>query len=113
MATNKKPHKHKQGPDPKLELYLANKMKVENEKARIAGKQYGCLCMGIIALMATLAESELSKIRQYMIDGSEIIGEDDYLPLDELIKKINEKMNSNVTNDQLVELDPSLGKFLL
>lgn len=113
MATNKKPHKHKQGPDPKLELYLANKMKVENEKARIAGKQYGCLCMGIIALMATLAESELPKIRQYMINGSEIIGEKEYIPINEFVSKVNEKMGSNITHDQLVELDPTLGKFLV
>ena len=112
MATNKKPHKHKQRPDPKMELYLAQKMKEENIKAREAGKEYGALCMGIVALMATVAESEMSKIRQYMIDGSEVIGKQEYLPLNEFIDAVNKEMNSEVTVDQLVELDPSLGKFL-
>lgn len=113
MAKNKKPHHHKPTADPKLELYLANKMKVENAKARIAGKEYGCLCMGIIALMATLAESELPKVREYMIKASEVIGKNEYLPINELIEEVNKEMGSTITNDQLVEVDPTLEKFLV
>lgn len=112
MATNKKPHKYK-GPsmDIKTRMTMEAKFRKENEIARIAGIQYGTLAMGVISLMATIACSTVPEIRKYMIDGSEILAGNQYIPLPEIIDKVNEKMGSSVTADQIVEVDPSFSQF--
>lgn len=112
MATNKKPQKYKKpAMDALTRMKIEAKMKKENENARIAGIQYGTLAMGIISLMATLACSTVPEIRAYIIDGSEILSVNEYFPLPELIDKVNSKMGSKVTTDQLVEVDETLGRF--
>jgi hypothetical protein len=112
MPVNKKPNKHKSsGIDPKTRAYLEARMRKENIDARVAGKEYGTLAMGIISLMATIACSEVTEIRKYIIDASEVLADNDYIGLKELISKTNEKMGSSVTTDQIVEVDPALGQF--
>lgn len=112
MATNKKPHKYK-GPsmDIKTRIAMEAKFRKENENARIAGMQYGTLAMGVISLMATIACSTVPEIRKYMIDASAVLADSRYIPLNQVIDTVNEKMGSSVTADQIVEVDPSFGAF--
>lgn len=113
MTQKKKYHHNYQQPkiDVKTRMSLEAKFRQENENARVAGMQYGILAMGLIALMATIACSTPAEIRAYMIDASEILAVKKHMPLEDIITLVNTKMKSNVTKDQIVEVDPSYGQF--
>lgn len=113
MAKKKNPHKHNPSDMPiKTRMAIEAKFKKENENARIAGKEYGVLAMGIIAIMATIAHADdVTKIRAYIIDASEILSAQFHIELKELITLVNSKMKSEITTDQIVEVDPSLAQF--
>ena len=113
MAKKKNSHKHIASDMPiKTRMALEAKFKRENENARVAGKEYGILAMGIIAIMATIAHADdIAKIRSYIIDASEILSAQFHIDFKELITLVNTKMKSEVTTDQIVEVDPTLAQF--
>lgn len=113
MSKKKNPNKHKTDGIPiRTKMALEARFRKENTDARQAGKEYGILAMGTIAIMATIAhENDSTKIRDYIIQSSEILSADHHIELKELIELVNAKMESSVTTDQIVEADPTMAQF--
>lgn len=111
MATNKKPPKHKPQMNPLFKAQLEAKMREENVKARKAGAEYGILAMKVATIMYLNS-------KDFTVDGYVDIADkvkDAILNLktiDELVNDLNNLFGTNITHDDLVKLDPSLGQYM-
>ena len=114
MATNKKPPKHKQGIPPLMKMKLEADFRKENEKAKVAGIEYGMLTYKIASLAyiknKTLSSKEdlsdfaemMNKCKEFILEKHPIIDMIDYLS----------KEGYPITTDELVEIDSSLGQYM-
>lgn len=117
MSTNKKPHKHKPSINPVLMGQLEAKFKIENEKAKTAGVEYGILAIKIAAIMIlnkhlnpTFSEKEkmINGFIEKINSSKEIIM--NKKPIIDMIKDLQDA-GYDTSLDDLVKIDPSLSQY--